>query len=47
MSEQNKINIGKKTLHHTMGRGRYPDETEKLRQAAMEAGDEAAEDPKL
>ena len=24
MSEQNKINIGKKTLHHTMGRGGYP-----------------------
>ena len=38
-------NIGKKTLHHTMGRGGYLDEIEKLRQAAMEAGDEVAQDP--
>ena len=45
MSEQNKINIGKKTLHSTMGRGGYPIEVEKLRQAAIEAGDEAAQDP--
>ena len=45
MSAQNTVNIGKKIIHHHMSRAGYEGEIEKLRQAAIAAGDKTAEDP--
>ena len=46
MSEQNKVNITQKKVHHTMGRGGYPLKIKKMRQEFITAGEKEAEDPK-
>ena len=44
ISEQNKINIGKKKLHHCLSRAGYEGEIKKLHEAAIAVVDKAAED---